>query len=402
MNALFYAPCPKGLETYMRAEVLAYGGTLEADLVAGVRFRADAKAAMRLTLESRLASRLMEQVAHGTYAREDDIYALARTVAWDTWHDENASLRIDITANQSPLKSLQFAALRVKDAICDHHRDLTGTRPNVDTLRPMRRIFVHLNVNEVTLYLDWSGESMFKRGWRLDKREAPIKENLAAGLLDISGYRDAAMTDPIPLIDPFCGSGTIAIEAAQMALGMAPGLQRRFACERFRPFNRGAWDALREELTERQNARFALLKGEQLVQASDVSIAAMAAADQNAQRAGLPKGAVRWRQLDAVNLKRTGESGLFVTNPPYGERIEQGGSNKEVGFEEFWGDFGRVLKGEFAGWNACILSPDKDLPKGLRMDARKRTPVFNGAIECRLFRFELYAGSRKAPRLDNA
>ncbi len=392
---VFYAPCPKGLEAPLRAEVLHCGGQLLADMTAGVRFRGNDETAMRMNLESRIASRIMQQVAHANYAKEDDIYALARSVAWDKWHSETASLRVDVTANQSPLKSLHFAGLRIKDAICDHHRDLTGERPSVDTQRPARRIFAFLNQHEMTLYLDWSGESMFKRGWRLDKGDAPIKENLAAGLLALAGYQRGSEALKNLLVDPFCGSGTIAIEAAQIALDLAPGLQRPFACERFRQFDRTLWNALREQLGERHRARAKQLQGQVLVQASDVSIAAIVAAEQNALRAGIPAGNIKFKQLDALNLKRFADTGLLLTNPPYGERIDQGGAGKARGFEEFWPLFGTVLKTEFSGWSACILSPDPGLPKGVRMDTAKRTPVFNGAIECRLFRFELYAGSKR-------
>jgi putative N6-adenine-specific DNA methylase len=392
---VFYAPCPKGLEAALRAEVLACGGQLLADMTAGVRFQGTDETAMRMNLESRIASRIMQQVAHANYSKEDDIYALGRSVAWEKWHSETASLRVDVTANQSPLKSLHFAGLRIKDAICDHHRELSGERPSVDTQRPARRIFAFLNQQEMTLYLDWSGESLFKRGWRLDKGEAPIKENLAAGLLALAGYsRDTELIQNL-LADPFCGSGTIAIEAAQIALDLAPGLQRPFACERFRQFDRGLWNRLREQLQERHRAKARLLQGHMLVHGSDVSIASIVAAEQNALRAGIPAGSIKFKQLDALNLKRLAEKGLILTNPPYGERIDQGGAGKARGFEEFWPLFGKVLKTEFTGWSACILSPDTGLPRGVRMDTSKRTPVFNGAIECRLFRFELYAGSKR-------
>src|SRR5690606_24009867 len=169
----------------------------------------------RANLYSRLATRVLVRVAHARVHTEDDILELARQTAWERWFGPEQTLRVDTSAVRSPMKSLQYCNLRAKDGICDRLREREGARPSIDTVRPDARVHLFLDETTATLYLDTSGESLFKRGWRLDKGEAPLRENLAAGLLALSGW------DPSQaLMDPFCGSGTILIEAAWIALGV--------------------------------------------------------------------------------------------------------------------------------------------------------------------------------------
>lgn len=383
---IFYAPCPRGLESVLATELRAIGASVLGESGGGVRFEGDAALGYLVNLHSRVASRVLQQVAVEAYRDEDDLWRMANEVPWEQWHDETATLRVDVSAIGSPLASLKFATLRIKDGIVDRYRDRTGTRPSIDTQRPSRRVFAFLDERRATLYLDWSGEALFKRGWRLEGYEAPLKENLAAGLLLLSGW-----TPEQPLADPFCGSGTIAIEAAEMAAGRPPGARRRFAFERIAGFDRAAWDRLRAFTPNPAPAS-------PLIHASDVSEAAIAAARANLAASALDPAWLSLRQLDAQHIDAPiAPSGVLLSNPPYGERLDMKGRQSMVQADPFWQAFGGVLKRHFAGWTACLFTSDMDLPRLLRLKEKRRTPLFNGAIECRLFRFEMYAGSQRRP-----
>ena len=229
MPLRLFLPCAGGVEALLEAEVreLLPGADVRAAR-GGVALAGDAEVVMRLNLESRLAQRVLVEVAEGPYRDERDLYALARDVAWSEWITPRQSLRVDTTAQRSPLKSLRFASLRIKDAVCDRMRDEHGVRPDVDTARPDLPIVLHAGAERAALYVDSSGEALFKRGWRDDRGDAPLKETLAAAMLAAAGWRGTREHGGA-LHDPCCGAGTIAIEAAQIAMGLAPGRLRRFA-----------------------------------------------------------------------------------------------------------------------------------------------------------------------------
>ncbi len=224
-----FAPCPSGLEQALSDELNELGFDQVRPGRGGCSFTADWAGVMRANLYSRLSTRILVQVAHGPVKHEDDLLELARRTPWERWFGPEHSLRVDTSAIRSPMRSLQYCTLRTKDGICDRLRELEGARPSIDTVRPDARVHVFLSESTATLYLDSSGESLFKRGWRFDKGEAPLRENLAAGLLKLAGWHGTSS-----LMDPFCGSGTILIEAAYIALRIPPGLNRPFAFERLR------------------------------------------------------------------------------------------------------------------------------------------------------------------------
>jgi putative N6-adenine-specific DNA methylase len=285
------------------------------------------------------------------------------------------------------VRSLQFANLRIKDGIVDRLRERFGDRPSVERQRPDRRVFAFLDAEHVTLYLDWSGESLFKRGWRRDGVDAPMKENLAAGLLALAGW-----TPEQPLLDPFCGSGTIIIEAAMIAAGVPPGANRRFGFERMRGFDRAAWDRMRR-VAPHPAPSMPMIFG------SDVSEAAVAAARANMARSGVPAGWANWRQLDVLRMDEApAPAGLLLANPPYGERLDIKGRQAFAQAGDFWPAFATLLKQKFAGWSVCLFTSDLEVPKLMRLKPSLRTPLFNGALECRLFRIEMVAGSAREPR----
>lgn len=404
-----FLPCAAGTETFLLDEcrrLLGEKHAIEAGR-GGVYVEGDIEAAMRLNLGSRLAQRVLWQVADGRYANEDDLYALARRVRWPDWITPRQTLRVDASAWRSPLKSLNFAALRIKDAVCDVMREATGERPSVDTRHPDLSLVLHLGPEHASLSVDLSGEALFKRGWRDAqglKGEAPLKETLAAAMLAAAGWQ--GRPEDGGLLDPCCGAGTIAIEAAQIACGIAPGLARRFAFEKLLPFrpHLGQWQALRQQAHDAVHAPAVP------IWAGDVSFRMTDFATRNAERAGV-KHAIEFKTADALQRPAPAERGLIVMNPPYGERIApkgqgqaRGESRGEGAGEKFEGaadaaDFYARLashwKKHYAGWTAQVLTPEPKLPGLMRLKESRRVPMWNGAIECRLFRFDLVSGSNR-------
>lgn len=411
----FFAPCPRGLEAALAAELAQIAARhaiapydAGAQVPGGVHFRGAWAAGMAANLHSRIASRVLLKIAHRPYRNEQDVYALALEQPWERWFASTQTLRVDITAIKSPLKSLEFATLRVKDAICDRLREKTGARPSIDTAQPDVRVFAFLTAGDCTLYLDTSGEPLFKRGWRLDKGAAPLRENLAAGILRLAGW-----TPGTPLYDPMCGSGTFVAEAAQIALGVAPGVERRFGFEKLKQYDITAWQTLKVAAMDAKRAARGK-RDDLLIFGSDISGDMLEKARANLERAGVPS---LWlKQIDARNMTPpVAAPGVIVTNPPYGERIEVRGRGpcgdvRETGKNrggdeafrrthadspdsEFFRALGDALKQRFAGWQAFMLSSDRTLPGQLRLRESAKTPLFNGALECRLFRFDLIAGS---------
>ncbi len=404
MNDLeLFLPCAAGVEPWLADEAQRITGLGPSQVLAtrtGVQVRATWRDAMLLNLHSRLAQRVLVRLSHTPYRQEQDLYEAASAVAWEIWFQTRQSFRIDITAQRSPLKSLNFAALRIKDAVADRFRNRLGERPSVDTLRPDVRLYAHLTAEHLSLYIDTSGEPLFKRGWRADKGDAPLKETLAAAMIAASGW-DAQQ----PFYDPCCGSGTLPIEAAQIACGMAPGSQRRFGFERLLPHQAHVWRDLWEKARAQEHAPTAPVYG------SDVAHRMVDFAERNAERAGVAK-ALQLRGGDALQrMPPCDTPGVMLLNPPYGERIAAAGvagvgregfvpgrlaaarSGREQAEGEDGGDFFLQLaahwKRHYGGWTAWMLSPDPKLPGRMRLKESRRVPMWNGPIECRLMRFDL-------------
>jgi putative N6-adenine-specific DNA methylase len=405
VKADLFLPCAQGVESLLADECRRLLGA-DVRLLeqrGGISVRGDAVAAMRLNLESRLAQRVLWPLAHGPYRHELELYELARTVDWTAWITPRQTLRVDTTATRSPLKSLNFATLRIKDAVCDVVREASGERPSVDTRHPDLPLALHLSATHATLYADTSGEALFKRGWRdagAQKGEAPLKETLAAAMLAAAGWRGRA--EDGPLLDPCCGAGTIAIEAAQIACGIAPGLNRRFAFERMAPW-RPHLPAWREMVAA---ARARVHPSAVPIFAGDVSFRMTDFAARNAERAGLIgplKGTIEFKTADALQRMPPAAAGTMVLNPPYGERIEAKGSGRagreaiEAGGSpaEFFSALAAHWKRHYAGWTAWVLAPEMKLPSLMRLKESRRVPLWNGPIECRLFRFDMVAGSAR-------
>ena len=372
----FFATCPRGLELVLADELRGFNAQKIHAVGGGVLFSGDYSLCYRANLESRIASRILWRIAGGPYRDEQDIYKLSFAPRWTDWFESRCTIRVDVSAIKSPLTSLNFITLKIKDAVCDKIRLLSGRRPSVDTRAPDVPIQAHLTDRDFTLYLDTTGEPLFKRGLRRTTGDAPLRENLAAGLLRLAAWQPG-----IPILDPMCGSGTILIEAALIALDIAPGSGRRFAFERLTNFDPRRWRELRRKTTARQKAKNPLA-----IYGSDISSDALKAARANLVAAGIAE-CVTLQCANVLDLTPPANTGIIVSNPPYGVRL-----GEQQRLAEFYPKLGDSLKKRFTGWSAYLLSADMRLPKLIHLATSKRIPLFNGALECRLFEYKMVAG----------
>ncbi|MCB5184077.1 THUMP domain-containing protein [Methylobacillus gramineus] len=384
MHYQFFATCPRGLETMLVEELTSINARQITPTDGGVGFAGDMLLVYRANLESRIATRILLQVGKGRYANEDDLYQAAFNIDWNQWFNVRQNFMVKVTGVKCPLKSLEFATLRIKDAVCDRFRKEVGSRPSIDTREPDVRLHAYLAAEDYLLYLDTSGDPLYQRGLRRASIEAPLRENLAAAILRLSGWQPGT-----PLLDPMCGSGTFLLEAAMMALDIAPGSGRNFGFERLKNYNAGGWQSLLKQAKSRAKP-----VSFQKIYGSDSDLRAVRVSRQNLQQAGL---------LDAVQLAHTeftavvppAPEGTLVANPPYGVRI---GEDEDLA--ALYPKIGEALKKKFAGWNTYFLTNDLRMPKLMRLAPSKRTPLFNGPLECRLFEVKMVAGSNRKEKPD--
>ncbi len=375
----FFASCPTGLEGVLLDELARLGARQPHATRGGVSFEGTPELCYRINLESRIASRVLWRVFHGPYRSERDVQEAAHVLAWPDWFEASCTIKVKVSARSCPLKSLDFVTLKIKDGVCDKFRASVGRRPTVETRRPDIRIEAFLDAATLTLYLDTSGEALFKRGYRTGPVEAPLRENLAAGLVRLAGW-----TPDRPLLDPLCGGGTILIEAAQMARHVAPGLGRGFAFEKLSWFDPKRWH--REVETSRSAQRRDLPLQ---IYGSDQDGSALLRARENLAAAGLTE-AIQLAQADVLHLAPPAPEGILISNPPYGVRL-----GDQATLAEFYGQFGSVLKQRFPGWRVHLLTANLRLPSLLRLSECRRIPLFNGPLECRLMEFRMVAGSMR-------
>jgi putative N6-adenine-specific DNA methylase len=375
----FYATCPRGLAAALAEELAGLGATAVKAGDAGVAFEGPFELAYAANLESRLATRILWRVAHFEYRKEQDIYEGARGVRWHAHFGVERTFRVETNAVKAPVKSIDFITLRVKDAIADVFREALARRPDVASRDPDVRVHAFLDAKRCTLYLDTSGEPLFKRGRRDQVGEAPLKKNLAAGLLRLSGWKPET-----PLLDPMCGAGTILVEAAEMALELAPGRGRPFGFEKLSRFDARAWNEVKAASAARAQP-----VGPRQVFGSDLYGRTLDAARANLRDMGL-EGVVALKQANLLDLSAPAPEGILVTNPPYGVRL---GEKEELA--RFYPELGHLLKQKFAGWTAYIFSGDPELPKLIRLSASRRTVLYNGAIECRLYEYRMVTGANR-------
>ncbi len=410
MKLSLFLICPRGLEELLSREIAEIAARINSpslrahDIVfGGVSASGEWRDVMALNVWSRIASRVLLRMAHGDYRNERDVYAITHHARWHDWFSAEQTMRVDVTAQRSPLQSLQFATLTVKDAVCDAMRESMGERPSIDTAVPDVRVLAHLNESYCTVYLDTSGEPLFKRGWRNERGtigDAPIKENLAAGLVQLmaqhGGYDGAQV-----LLDPFCGSGTVLIEAAQWATERAPQLQAqpgRFGFERLSAFDAEARSDYKELMSSAKSIARTLQPG--LMVGRDIAPDMVAVAALNAQAAGV--SGIEFSAANAAELspmQSDATTGFLIANPPYGERMHAQGEQSETegappedAAPALFKAMGQRLKADFQGWQVWMISGDNALPKQLGFSPKRKVPLFNGAIETRFFGFDLVRG----------
>jgi putative N6-adenine-specific DNA methylase len=380
LHAMF-ATCPRGLEPVLVEELARAGATDIAATGGGASFAGDYAVCYRANLESRVATRVLLRLAHVPYRTEQHVYDAARAIPWREWFDVRQSIRVDVNATRCPLKSLDFATLRIKDAVCDRFRDETGVRPDVDTREPDVRIAGYLDATHFTLYLDTSGEPLHRRAYRGRTGEAPIRENLAAGIIALAGWDGVE-----PFLDPMCGSGTFLVEAALIALDIAPGSRRSFGFERLHGFDAPLWQRIRDAARARERPRDA-----RPIFGADLYGEALKTARTSLEAAGLAE-VVSLKQANVLELPPPAAGGVMVTNPPYGVRM---GEDEDLA--AFYPKLGDALKARYAGWRCFFITSDLRLAKLIGLKASRRTPLFNGTLECRLFEYRMVSGTMRRP-----
>ena len=384
MTEKFFAPCPRGLERPLSDELGVIGASEIVIDDGGVHFSGGWAVCLKANLYSRTASRVLWQVFSGKYADEKDIYDIAYSLPWSEWFDVSRTIRVNMVGIKCPLKSLNFAGLKIKDAVCDKFRKLKGSRPDVDTHDPDILIHGFLTADSIKISLDTSGEALFKRGVRQFTNAAPIRENLAAGILMLAGWKPG-----IPLLDPMCGSGTFLIEAAQMSLNIAPGISRSFGFEKLNIFSKKLWEEIKIEAVNNELEETVLP-----IWGSDLYGEALKTAQTNLENAGFA-GCVSVKQANILDISAPAENGILVANLPYGERM---GDIDEL--KQLYPQLGDLLKKRFAGWNAYLLTADLEMPKSIRLHVSKRIPLFNGALECRLFEYRMVEGGNRTKKVE--
>ena len=375
----FFAPCPRGLEGVLEAELHGLGVPSATKTEGGVGFTAPWSTMYWVNLKSHIPSRVLWEVGQSLYRSEDDVYRAAYALAWPDWFAPSNTIKVKVSARRCPLPSLDFLTLRIKDAVCDKFVANRHKRPSIDTERPNIKLDAFLDQSTVTFYLDTSGEPLFKRGHRMGSVEAPLRENLAAGILRLAGWNPKEV-----LLDPMCGGGTIPLEAALMARQIPPGISRNFAFERLLVHDARHWGHIREVARAKQLAEVPAA-----IYASDHDPAMVKIAQRTYQGAGVGID-IRLKQCDILDLNAPADRGVMVINPPYGVRL-----SKTDELKSFYPRLGDWLKQRFTGWRAYVLTGDPRVPKLIGLAPSKRIPLFNGALECRLYEFVMVQGGAR-------
>jgi 23S rRNA (guanine2445-N2)-methyltransferase / 23S rRNA (guanine2069-N7)-methyltransferase len=369
----FFATASAGTEDLLADELRELGLAGVRSSGGGVCFSGGLPDGMRACLWSRIAMRVLWPLADFPIQDAETLYAGARAVRWEEHLDPGRTFAVEAVGRTDALAHTHFTALKVKDAVVDVFRERCGARPSVDVEHPDVRIVAHLARGRASLSLDLAGEPLFKRGWRLAQTDATLKETLAAALLRACGY-----TGDRPLVDPMCGSGTLAIEAALIAQHHAPGVHRPLGVERWASFDAG----LRAELARlRDEARRGVRRGAPPVFASDRDPDAVRAAQVNVKRAGLP---IQVRQADARQLAPLDPAGFVVANPPWGRRMEAGGRRQLKTF--FW-QLGQAWR-SLHGHRVAVLAGGPEFESAFGLRPRSRRPLWNGPVRCVLLQYE--------------
>ena len=377
----FFATCPSGVADLLAAELKDLGATRARELKSGVEFEGELEIGYRACLWSRTANRILLHLAVVESRTANDLYKSVQSIDWSGHLSSTGTFAVEFTGSNDQINNTQFGALKTKDAIVDQFRGKFGERPSIDTERPDVRVNVHLNREQAAISIDLSGESLHRRGYRARGVAAPLKENLAAAILLRSGWKEIAASGG-GLVDPMCGSGTFVIEAALIAGDIASGLMRDyFGFLKWKKHDSALWRRLGQEADARR-AKGKLPTG--ILRGYDRDPAAIRAAIENVTNAGL-KGVVHIEKRELSDLRcESDKPGLVVTNPPYGERI---GDQDQL--RDLYALLGKQLRDNFVGWRAVVFTGNYQIARVIGMHAKRSHTLFNGAIECRLLRFEV-------------
>lgn len=380
----FFATCPKGLEYLLVDELKALGASDVHEALSGVYFRGELASGYRACLWSRLASRILMPVSEFAVENGDQLYEGAKAIDWSEHLPGDATFAIDAVGSTAGITHSQYAAFRIKDAIVDQLRDKNGERPNVDTQTPDLRINLALRKGNAIVSIDLSGAPLHQRGYRQGTGLAPLKENLASAMLLRAGW-PAIYASGGGIVDPLCGSGTLLIEAAMMAADVAPGLRRiRFGFEGWKGHDAQMWKMLRDDAEARASSGLQQLRS--VFFGFDQDPTVLNDAKRNAQEAQL-SGFMQFGRQSLEHLHRPHEldkPGLVISNPPYGERL-----NADENIVALYRLLGEKLKTEFPGWHASVITSEDSLGRAIGLHAEKKYRLYNGALECTLFNFDL-------------
>jgi 23S rRNA (guanine2445-N2)-methyltransferase / 23S rRNA (guanine2069-N7)-methyltransferase len=390
----YFASTPKHVTHLLVQELHDLGARDLRESGAGVSFQGDLALAYRACLWSRFANRILLPLARFKAATPEQLYEQVKAIAWEEHLAADGTLAVDCTAVDAAISHSHYAALKTKDAVVDHLRELFGVRPSVDVEQPHVRINLHLRENQARVSLDLSGGSLHRRGYRSEGAAAPLKENLAAAILALADW-PALARDGAPLLDPMCGSGTLLIEAALMAADVAPGLYRgHFGFLHWKQHDAAAWDALLREARERREQGLQRLPS---LRGYDADANAVRGAWDNIGRAGLT-GRVHVERCAIAEAPTPKEerAGLLVVNPPYGERL---GNVQEL--RTTYAQLGALLR-RLSGWRAAVFTGNPELAAFIGVPSQRSDELFNGPIECRLFHYQIAAAAPRAPSAEPA
>jgi putative N6-adenine-specific DNA methylase len=367
----------QGLEEVLAKEIQDLGGKNIEVLNRAVIFEGNDELLYKSNLLLRTALKILKPIASFKTDNDEFLHKKIYQIAWEDFMRQDQTLAVDAVVSGKFFTHSKYAALKAKDAIVDRFRDKTGQRPSVDTENPDLRVNVHISDNRVTISIDSTGISLDRRGYRLDRTKAPLNEVLAAGIILMSGYDGSQ-----DVYDPMCGSGTFSIEAALIAANIPPGVMRNFAFERWNDFDKNLWEKIKEE------AQKAVREPQAQIYASDNSKQAADAARSNIERSQTDDF-VMCSKKDFFDTSAKSERAIVFLNPPYGERLN------EKNILALYKNIGSHLKNNFTGCDAWVISSDFDALQSIGLAAAKKVKLFNGALECKLHKYELYKGSKR-------
>ncbi len=377
-NLKITATCSSGLEEVLQNEIKDYGANIESVGKNTVQFYADTQLLYKLNMASRTATHFLLLLKQFFFKNADEFYSKMKQIAWEKYFNVNKLIRIDTKGTSFAFRNSHFATLRTKDAVVDRFRNVCGDRPSVCKDNPEIQITVYLQDNQAVVYLDSSGVPLFKRGYRSVHAQAPLKEDLAAGILMLSGWDKKCR-----LIDPMCGSGTFLFEAYLMANNIAPNLNRDFAFMHWKNYDRKIYDNAKRELEAQITPVDTQFIGYDIHE-SPIKLA------RSIKNKHFPDSDINIIHNDFRRISSDISGSFIIANPPYGERVQT--DNR---INDFYHEIGDFLKQKCSPGKACILTGNLEAAKNIGLRTSGKIKLYNGPIECRLLTFEMYQGTKK-------